>query len=65
METKSATKEVTMWQASIKFEGKWVTCPETATLDETLAYVKRAREKSKARFLPCNIFMNVHTVPAE
>lgn len=65
MNTKSATKSVTMYQASIKFEGKWITTPETATLDETLGFIKRAREKTRQKFLTCNIIENVRIVPAE
>ena len=65
METKSTTKVVTMYQANIKFEGKWTLCPETKTLEETLAYVMRARKKTHSRNLPCNIIENVHVVPAE
>ena len=64
MKTKS-TKQVVMWQASIKWQDKWITTPETATLDETLAHVKRAREKATTRFLACNIIQNVHVVLAE
>lgn len=66
MATTNATmREVTMYRASIKFEGKWITCPPSETLDGALEYVKRARLKSTARNLACNIFTETSWVPAE
>ena len=65
MKENVAMKEVMMYQASVKFEGKWYTSQEFASLDEVLDFVKRARLKSKSRMMPCNIFTTVHYVPAE
>ena len=66
METKSNNvKEVTMYRASIKFEGKWFTTPATATIDEQFDFVKRAREKSHSKNLPVNFFTETSWVPAE
>ena len=66
METKSNNvKEVTMYRASIKFEGKWFTTPATATFEEQFDFVKRAREKSTSKNLPVNFFTETSYVPAE
>lgn len=64
METKASMKEVTMYQASIKFEGKWVTTPTTVTLEETLDYVARARKKCTSINMTCNIMEVRRYVPA-
>ena len=63
--TNVTMKEVTMYRASIKFEGKWVTCPPSETIEGALEYVKRARIKSTSRNLACNIFTETSWVPTE
>lgn len=66
MATTNATmKEVTMYRASIKFEGKWIMCPPSETIEGALEYVKRARIKCTSRNLACNIFTETSYVPAE
>ena len=66
MGTKSNNvKEVTMFRASIKFEGKWFTTPATATLEEQFDFVKRARLKSTSKNLTVNFFTETSWVPAE
>ena len=65
MKENVAMKEVMMYQASVKFEGKWYTSQEFATIDDALDFIKRARLKSKSSMMPCNIFTNTHYVPAE
>jgi hypothetical protein len=54
-----------MYRASIKFEGKWITCPPSETIEGALEYVKRARIKCTSRNLACNIFTETSWVPAE
>ena len=66
METTNVTmKEVTMYRVSIKFEGKWITCPPSETIEGALEYVKRARLKSTSKNLPVNFFTETSWVPAE
>lgn len=55
MENKQQMVAVTVYQATVKFEGVWYTSKESKNLDDALAFIKRAREKTHARNLPCNI----------
>jgi hypothetical protein len=65
METKVNMKAVTVYQASINFEGKYYTTPITATLEETMDYVMRARKATHRKNMLCNIMEVVRYVPAE
>ena len=55
MENKQQMVAVTVYQATVKFEGVWYTSKESKNLDDALAFIKRAREKTHSRNLPCNI----------
>ena len=55
MENKQQMVAVTVYQATVKFEGVWYTSKESKNLEDALAFIKRAREKTHARNLPCNI----------
>lgn len=55
MEQKKEFKAVTAYQASVKFEGKWYSSKPSKNINDALEFVKRAREKTHARNMPCNI----------
>lgn len=55
MENKQQMVAVTVYQATVKFEGKWYASEESKSIDDALDFIKRAREKTHSTNLPCNI----------
>lgn len=64
MENKQEMVAVTAYQASVKFEGKWYTSEMSKDISVVLSFVKRAREKTHSKNLPCNIIETVVYEPA-
>ena len=65
MEQKKNFVAVTAYQASVKFEGKWYNSEPSKNLDDALLFVKRAREKTHSRNMPCNIIECILYEPAQ
>ena len=55
MENKQQMVAVTVYQATVKFEGKWYSSNASKNLDDALAFIKRARENTHSTNLPSNI----------
>lgn len=55
MENKQQMVAVTVYQATVKFEGKWYSSKESKSIDDALGFIKRAREAAKTVSLPCNL----------
>lgn len=55
MENKQQMVAVTVYQATVKFEGKWYSSEESKSIDDALDFIKRARKKTHSTNLPCNI----------
>lgn len=56
---------VTAYQASVKFEGKWYSSKPSKSIDDVLTFVKRARQKTHAHNMPCNIIETIVYEPAQ
>ena len=65
MENKQQMVAVTAYQASVKFEGRWYNSATSKNIEDVLNFVKRAREKTHSRNLPCNIVETVIYEPAQ
>lgn len=50
---------VTVYYASVKFEGKWYTSVPNKDINEALSFIKRAREKTHAKNMPCNVIEDI------
>jgi hypothetical protein len=59
MEQKKSFVAVTAYQASVKFEGKWYSSKPSKNVNDALEFVKRARQKTHAHNMPCNIIETV------
>ena len=59
MEQKKNFVAVTAYQASVKFEGKWYNSDTSKNLSDVMDFVKRARQKTHAKNMPCNIIETV------
>lgn len=59
MEQKKNFVAVTAYQASVKFEGTWYSSKPSKNIDYVMDFVKRARQKTHARNMPCNIIETV------
>jgi hypothetical protein len=46
---------VTVYYASVKFEGKWYTSVPDKDVNVALNFIKRAREKTHCKNVPCNV----------
>ena len=55
MENKQQMVAVTVYQATVKFEGEWYSSKESKSIDDALSFLKRAREAAKTVNLPCNL----------
>jgi hypothetical protein len=55
MEQKKEFKAVTAYQASVKFEGKWYNSETSKNLSDVMDFIMRARQKTHAKNMPCNI----------
>lgn len=55
MESKVKMVALTAYVASVKFEGRWYTSAECMNLEDALDFIKRARLKTHAQNMPCNI----------
>lgn len=65
MENKQEFVAVTAYQATVKFEGVWYPSEVSKNINDVLNFVRRAREKTHARNLPCNIIETVIYEPAQ
>ena len=65
METKQQMVAVTAYQASVKFDGKWYPSDTSKNIDDVLDFIKRAREATHSRNLPCNIIEKTIYEPAQ
>ena len=59
MEQKKNFVAVTAYQASVKFEGKWYSSKPSKNIGDALEFVKRARQKTHTKNMPCNIIESV------
>ena len=59
MEKKSEMKQVTLYQASVRFEGKWYTSIPSENIDDAMDFIRRARLKSARRYMECNVNTSV------
>ena len=59
MENKQKMVAVTVYVASVKFEGKWYTSNESKDINDALDFIKRARLKTHCTNMPCNIIEKV------
>lgn len=55
MEQKKNFVAVTAYQASVKFEGKWYNSKPSKNINDVMNFVMRARQKTHAHNMPCNI----------
>lgn len=55
MENKQKMIAVTVYIATVKFEGKWYTSEASKNVDDVLDFIKRARQKTHCTNMPCNI----------
>ena len=55
MENKQQMVAVTVYQATVKFEGKWYSSKESKSIDDALDFIERARQNTHSTNLPCNI----------
>lgn len=55
MENKQQMKAVTVYVASVKFNARWYTSPQSKKLDDALNFIKRARLATHTVNMPCNI----------
>ena len=55
MENKQQMIAVTVYVASVKFEGSWYTSEPSKNIDDALNFIKRARTKTHAQNMPCNL----------
>lgn len=59
MEQKKNFVAVTAYQASVKFEGKWYNSKPSKSINDAMNFVMRARQKTHAKNMPCNIIETV------
>lgn len=59
MENKQKMVAVTVYVASVKFEGKWYTSEASKNIDDALDFIKRARMKTHCTNMPCNLIEKV------
>ena len=59
MEQKRNLVAVTAYQASVKFEGKWYSSKPSKDINEAMNFVMRARQKTHAKNMPCNVIETV------
>lgn len=55
MENKQQMVAMTAYVASVKFEGKWYTSADCMKLEDALEFIRRARIKTHAQNMPCNV----------
>jgi hypothetical protein len=55
MENKQQMVAMTAYVASVKFEGRWYTSTEYMKIENALDFIKRARQKTHAQNMPCNL----------
>lgn len=64
-EDKKALTAVTVYYASVEFEGKWYTSVPSENIDDALDFIKRARLKTHARNMRANVLEDVKYKAAE
>ena len=65
MENKQEMVAAIAYQASVKFEGKWYTSEMSKDISDVLNFVKRARQNTHSKNLPCNIIQCIVYEPAQ
>lgn len=55
MESKVKMVALTAYEASVKFKGRWYTSAECMNLEDAFDFIKRARLKTHAQNMLCNI----------
>lgn len=64
-EDKKTMVAITVYYASVEFEGRWYTSVPSENIDDALAFIKRARTKSHAKNMRANVLEDVKYKAAE
>lgn len=56
---KKEMKATTVYYASVKFEGKWYNSVPSANIEDALEFIKRARLKTHAHFMPATVVEDI------